>query len=144
MKKLLKNISFFDVFSTFSVLAVLSAMLFVGAGHEANAAGQIIPNALIDTEDCPDDVNCSDTADGNAIRDAILSVLNFLLTFVGIIAVAFIIYAGFLMMTAAGNEEQVESGKKIIIWASIGIIVILFSWVIIAFVVDVGTGDITG
>lgn len=129
MKKLIKNISFFDVLSTFSVLAVLSAMLFVGTGQQANAD-------LIDPDDCPDDVNCSDVADGEAIRDAILDVINFLLTFVGIIAVAFIIYAGFLMLTAAGNEEQIESGKKIIIWASVGIIVILFSWVIIAFVVD--------
>jgi uncharacterized BrkB/YihY/UPF0761 family membrane protein len=137
MKKLIRNISLFDVLSTFSVLAVLAAMLFVGGGQQASAA-------LLDEADCPDDVNCNSATDGEAIRQAILDLINFVLTFVGIIAVAFIIYAGFLMLTAGGNEEQIENGKKIIIWASVGILVILFSWVIIAFVVDLGTGSVTG
>jgi len=93
MKNFVKNISFFDVLSTFSVLAVLSAMLFVGAGHQANAAGPVTPNALSTSDDCLDGINC----DSN-IRETIVRVLNYLLTFVGIIAVAFIIYAGFLFM----------------------------------------------
>ncbi len=137
MKNFIKNISLFDAISTVLVLGVLSAMLFVGTADNASAA-------LLGPGDCLDDINCSDEANGEAIRDTIKDVLNFLLTFVGIIAVAFIIWAGFLMMTAAGNEEQVESGKKIIIWAAVGILVILFAWVIVAFVVDFGTGSQTG
>jgi len=34
------------------------------------------------------------------------------------------IYGGFNIMTAAGNAEKVEKGKQILLWATIGLIVI--------------------
>jgi len=34
------------------------------------------------------------------------------------------IYGGFNWMTAAGNAEKVEKGKQILVWATIGLIVI--------------------
>ncbi|MFH1375499.1 MAG: MMCAP2_0565 family pilin-like conjugal transfer protein [Patescibacteria group bacterium] len=56
---------------------------------------------------------------------------NFLLPFVGAIAIAAIVYAGFLYLTAAGNQEQTEKAKKIIIWVVIGIIVIVSAYAIV-------------
>gem|GEM_PF-3797708 len=56
---------------------------------------------------------------------------NFLLPFVGAIAIAAIVYAGFLYLTAAGNDEQAGKAKKIIIWVVIGIIVIFSAYAIV-------------
>ncbi|MCF7856115.1 hypothetical protein K9N08_00970 [Candidatus Gracilibacteria bacterium] len=56
---------------------------------------------------------------------------NFLLPFVGAIAIAAIVYAGFLYLTAAGSDEQVGKAKKIIIWVVIGIIVIFSAYAIV-------------
>lgn len=41
-----------------------------------------------------------------------------------------IIYAGFLVLTGGGDEEKSEKAKKTIIYAIIGILIILFSYVI--------------
>jgi hypothetical protein len=135
MKKLMRNISLFDVISTLTVLAVLSAMLFSGIGNITANAQDDTEVKLITEDDRPDGINESDN-----IRGLILGIIQFLLGFVGVIAVGFVIYAGFLMMTAGGNEDQIGNGKKIILWAAIGIIVILLSWVIIDLVVDLGSG----
>ena len=52
----------------------------------------------------------------------------------GLIAVAFLIYAGVLMVTAGGNDEQVSKAKTTITYAVIGIIIILLSYTIVTFV----------
>jgi hypothetical protein len=48
----------------------------------------------------------------------------------GIITVFFIIYSGFLFVTARGNKEQLEKAKKAFFWTIIGAIVVLGSSVI--------------
>lgn len=59
-----------------------------------------------------------------SINDAISEGIKFFLGFVAIIAVAAIIYGGFLYITDAGSEKRAETGKKVIIYAIIGLIVI--------------------
>ena len=66
----------------------------------------------------------------------IASIINIVLGFLGILAVIFIIYAGFKWMTAQGNEQQVTDAKAIIKNAVIGIMIVLLSWVIVSFVID--------
>ena len=69
------------------------------------------------------------------LREATVRVLNFALTFVGLIAVAMLIYGGFRYLTSAGNEETTKQAKRIILYAIIGIVVILLSAVIVNFLV---------
>jgi len=61
-------------------------------------------------------------------------IINYFLGILGLIAVAFLIYAGILMVTAGGNEEQVGKARKVITYAVIGIVIILLSWTIVTFV----------
>ncbi len=67
----------------------------------------------------------------------VTSIINFFLGLLGLIAVAFLIYAGVLMVTAGGNEEQVGKAKKIITYAVIGIVIIILSYTIVTFVTSV-------
>lgn len=46
-----------------------------------------------------------------------------------------IIYGGYLWMTAGGNEEKVGQGRKYIIWAIIGYLIIGASYIIINFII---------
>ena len=55
---------------------------------------------------------------------------------IGIILVCFIVYGGFVWMTAAGRPDQVDKAKKILINAVIGLIIILMSWSIATFVIS--------
>ncbi len=64
----------------------------------------------------------------------ITNIINFFLGLLGLIAVAMLIYAGVLMVTAGGNDEQIQKSKKIITYAVVGIVIILLSYTIVTFV----------
>lgn len=66
----------------------------------------------------------------------IARVINIAFGFLGIIAVILVIYAGFLWMTAHGNEDQVKKAKLILRNAVIGLVIILSAWGIAAFVIS--------
>ena len=60
-----------------------------------------------------------------------LKVLNFLLSIVGVAAIIMLVAAGIAYMTAAGNEGQIETAKKMTKWAIVGIAVALGALVIV-------------
>lgn len=62
-------------------------------------------------------------------------IINGFLGLLGIVFVVLIVYAGFTWMTAQGNEEKVVTAKKLIVQATIGLIVILAAYAITEFVV---------
>jgi len=61
-------------------------------------------------------------------------VINIILGFLGVIAVGLISYAGFLWLTSNGNEEKIETAKKILRNGIIGLVIILASWGIAMFI----------
>lgn len=63
-----------------------------------------------------------------------VDIINFLLGLVGIIFLILVIYAGFLWMTAGGNEDQVSKAKKLIINSVIGIVIIVAAYAFTNFV----------
>ncbi len=65
------------------------------------------------------------------VRSFVLTFLNFALSFLGLVAVAVIIYGGFLYVTARGESEQTDKGKKSIQYALGGIIIILISFALV-------------
>lgn len=65
----------------------------------------------------------------------IIQIVNYALTIVGVIALAYIVYGGFLYITAHGDSSQVDSAKEIIIYAVIGIVVIGVAAALVNFVV---------
>ena len=64
----------------------------------------------------------------------VTTIINYFLGLLGLIAVGFLIYAGILMVTAGGNDEQVTKARKIIMYAVVGIVIILLSYTIVTFV----------
>lgn len=68
----------------------------------------------------------SDTSDPTArVVNTIDRVLKFIFTFVGIILTLITLYAGFLWMTAAGDSKKVETAKKYLTNAVIGLVILL-------------------
>lgn len=58
-------------------------------------------------------------------------VINATMGLVGSLALAMFIYGGFVWMLAAGNEQRVQKGKDVLIWATIGLIVIFSSYALV-------------
>jgi len=61
-------------------------------------------------------------------------IIKAILGVVGSLALLMFIYGGFNWMTAAGSPEKVEKGKQILLWATIGLIVIFTSYALVKFV----------
>jgi ABC-type Na+ efflux pump permease subunit len=70
------------------------------------------------------------------LRGLVLKMVNWVLLFLGLIATGFLIYGGFLYITSAGNDENINKAKKLIMYAAIGIIVILIASVLVNALVD--------
>jgi hypothetical protein len=62
------------------------------------------------------------------------SILNVFLGFLGIILLFYLLYGGYLWMTAAGDEGQVKKAKDVIKNAIIGLVVIIAAFAISTFV----------
>lgn len=62
------------------------------------------------------------------------SILNGLLSLVGVIFLVIIVWGGFLWMTARGNDQTVEKAKQLITSAVIGLIIIAGGYAITNFV----------
>ena len=63
----------------------------------------------------------------DAVTSTIENIIQWLTTVGGGVAVIFIIFAGFLMVTANGDTTKIDTGKKIITYAALGLIVILLA-----------------
>lgn len=79
-------------------------------------------------------------AQEHSLAGLIVDIIYILLYFAGAVAVLFIIVGGFWYITSAGNEEQAEKGRKALVNAIIGIIVIVLSYTIIRVVQNTVTG----
>ena len=67
------------------------------------------------------------------IRIIIINIIKYLLTFLGIVAVAMVIYAGFLWMTSEGDPEKVNKAKKTLINSVVGLSIIISAFAIVIF-----------
>jgi len=71
--------------------------------------------------------------------------IQYALSFVGVIFLVLMIYAGFLWMTAAGNEEQIKKAKSLIASAVIGAVIVFGAYAITYFIIsNVTKGTVTG
>jgi len=82
------------------------------------------------------EVNTSIQLGSEDPRVIISKIINTAMLFLGIIAVILVLVAGFKWMTAAGNEEQVSSAKKLLGQAVIGLVIVLASWGIAQFILN--------
>jgi len=72
--------------------------------------------------------------DGNTFLGSLIIVINQLITLIGIIFLLLLIYAGYLWMTARGNDEEVNKAKKITRESVIGLIIILLARLLTEFI----------
>ncbi|MEK7648162.1 MAG: hypothetical protein AAB384_03990 [Patescibacteria group bacterium] len=79
----------------------------------------------------------------NDLRETIGEIVRVVLGFLGLLAVLLVLWAGFLWMTATGNEDQIGKAKGILISAVIGLIIIMSAYAITTFIFD-EFGDATG
>lgn len=122
--------------SPWTLLAVLfgvSAALAFGGGGTFLASVQDGLNQVsgVDLPKGGVGVNAS------GVREKIVVTLNFLISFLALIAVIAIIIAGLLLILGAGSDASVQRAKKILIYTLVGLLVIFFSRVIVGIIQEI-------
>ena len=64
------------------------------------------------------------------VKQRVAAIINMVLSFLGMLFTILIIYGGFRWMTARGNSQQVDDAKETIKNATIGLAIVLLSYVI--------------
>ena len=89
--------------------------------------------------------NFGDTAGlgSESLPNIIGSIINVILSTLGVIAVLIILWGGFIWMTAAGEPDKVDKAKKLIISGIVGLAIIFAAYAIATFVIG-ALGSATG
>lgn len=96
---------------------------------------------MINDFDNLDNVSQS-TSFGGSARKGALTIVNYFLFFLGLIATIMVIYGGFLYITAGG--EDTEKAKQVLMYAAIGIIVVLISFALVNTILGSGNQNSGG
>jgi len=75
-------------------------------------------------------------ATSNDLPTLIGNIISALLSVLGIIFVVLVVYAGFLYLTAAGDDTKVKKAKTLLTQSIIGLVIIVAAYAISAFVID--------
>ena len=65
-------------------------------------------------------------------QPALITLINYVLMFVGVIALIVFIMGGYLWITALGDDSQIEKAKKTLLAGVIGIFIIISSYAIVS------------
>lgn len=68
------------------------------------------------------------------LRQVVINVIRWVLGILTLTGVVYMMYGGYLWLTAAGNEKRVEKAKQVILQAAIGMVIVLLAWAIVFFV----------
>jgi hypothetical protein len=70
------------------------------------------------------------------IRLVVANIIRVAFGLLGIVFLVLVLYAGFLWMTAGGNDEQIGSAKKMLTNGIIGLVIMLSAYGIVSFVIS--------
>ncbi len=77
----------------------------------------------------------------SSLKQIIVTGINWLLGFLGLIAIIMVIYGGFLYLTSGGDDAAASKGRTVILYAIIGIVIILLSYAIVNTVIRIFEGQ---
>lgn len=75
-------------------------------------------------------------AEANRVTDTIRNALRIFQVIAGVVAIFMMIIAGLRFITSSGSSDGVKSARNTILYASIGIIIVIISEAIIQFVLN--------
>ncbi|MEA3449744.1 MAG: Ig-like domain-containing protein [Patescibacteria group bacterium] len=114
------------------LILILTALITLSVGSFAFAQDNLGLNQAAN-------IGLSTPAESD-LRMVLVNIIRYLLGFVGIIAVAVVLYAGFLWMTSTGRPDQLIKAKKMLTGGMVGLIIILSAFAIVTFIVNLFEG----
>lgn len=132
------------------VCLVLFSILITGASasavsHETDKVPDICASATTTADlircgacDAANVEQCGN-ASAQSLDDTIANVVDILSVVIGLVAVIMIVIAGFRYITSGGAQDKVKSAKDTLLYAIIGLIIVVLAQLIVRFVLDTTT-----
>ncbi len=76
-----------------------------------------------------------------SLSELIIAILSWILLFVLLMALIYLVWAGYTYITAGGDAEKAAQSKKAVIGAVIGLVICLSAYMIVQFIAN---GSILG
>ncbi len=80
--------------------------------------------------------NCQDPANQTRTESLVQNIVNVLSVFVGIVATIMIMVGGFKYITSQGDSGNISGAKNTILYAIVGLVVVVFAQIIVRFVIS--------
>jgi predicted permease len=119
-----------------SLVAVLSFVLGLSALVPASSKAATLNegvcdgiNTVVGGDNCTDGAEAQDT-----LKNTINQGINLFSIIVGAASVIMIIYGGFKYITSGGSDDATKSAKNTILYALVGLIIVLVAQTIVKFV----------
>ena len=101
------------------------------------ASAQIIQDEVRRDITTQDDAFLKEAGLGTQSLSLVVSqIIKILLSFLGVIFIILIVYAGFVWMTSAGNDDKIRKAKATMAAAIVGLAVVLAAYIVTYFVID--------
>lgn len=71
-----------------------------------------------------------------SITTYVVTIIQYLLSFISLIAVIYVLYAGFQIMIGGGDEEKTKKAKNIIIYIVVGISIMWLAYAIVSLIIE--------
>ncbi|HOX30244.1 MAG TPA: hypothetical protein P5080_03780 [Candidatus Paceibacterota bacterium] len=106
--------------------AASGAAFFIGLADNGNPGIKNAMAAVAEEKD-PIEVKVDNPIKAESLEDIIENVINFFFTVAIIICPLIIIIGGFMMVTSGGDPGKVETGKKMVYYALIGLGIVVLA-----------------
>jgi hypothetical protein len=130
-RSFLKIVSIF--FVVFSFLLPLNRLLAAPNFNDVVSGGSSSASSVTDTSGGLNIVPCGDTRPCTACDFYVLAanIFRFMLYLATFLAVLYVAWGGFLMLTAGGNPGNIKKGKTAVQNAIIGLLITFSSWMVV-------------
>ncbi|MDP3800491.1 MAG: hypothetical protein Q8Q90_03680 [bacterium] len=112
-----KSINLYKLVSVGLLSVFLFAFSFAVVGAQAIPPIESNPNVSI-----------------TSIEGTAVGLINYVIGIIAIVAVVMIVYAGYLYISSGGDEKKLGQAKSLILYAVIGLVVVIVSYSIVGFV----------
>ena len=136
IKKLKNFLATLSIASMFVVPALPLATAHAAVGDCLDSAGGTIAGCL-DTGITSTDPDADTTVSASDRVDRIIKlVINIFSLIVGVVSVIMIIIGGLKYITSAGDSGNVQGAKNTILYAIIGLVIVVLAQVVVRFVLE--------
>ncbi len=127
------------ILSLFALTVPTLAPMVVSAATISENVCTGVQSASSSTQGCTGNQNIT-----SGIKNIAVTVVNILSIVVGIVAVVMIIFGGFRYITSGGESNNVSSAKNTLLFAIVGLVIVVLAQVIVRWVIGTSTNISNG